>query len=352
MTERNVTITGTSIPPSQVRDQRILTFIITLSVLNVPFLLLGLVDLPDTAALIRVLVAYLYYGAYYLLLRAGHGVTATYGCLVLLAFLVASGVHDTGGFLIAITGLYFLLLIGAGTVLNEPRALDVTLVLCLVSYGGLAIYELAIQPPAIFQALYTTSNQLAMISIVVSMLVTLAGVWVVMRRSIAGLLRAGAAQEAARAEAERRAQENEALAAQVQQSNESLLATQARLRETIDALALPIIPLDDRVAMLPLIGYLDDARAERLVAALLRSAHDQRTRHVVLDITGLREVNTHVGATLLQLAQSLRLLGAEVVLSGLSADAAQALVELGADMGGLRTAARLSDALRMVKGIE
>ena len=140
--------------------------------------------------------------------------------------------------------------------------------------------------------------------------------------------------------------ENADLAAQVQASNATLRETEARLRETVEALALPLIPLDGRVALLPLVGHLDDRRAERLIAGLLEGIHAQRARAVVVDITGLRDVDERAASALVQAASAARLLGAEVVLSGISAETAQALVNLGGRIGELRTAASLSAALR------
>jgi anti-anti-sigma regulatory factor len=338
---------------TRTRERRIKTFITILATLNLPFLILGLVDLSNSSlALIRALVAYAYYGIYYLLLRAGYGVVATYLCVLLLLVLIASGVHDTGGALTSMATLYALLLIGAATVLNDTRAIDATIMLCIAGYGGLALYEFAFAPPPVrlLRPLYVTPNVILAISLIVTTLVSLVGIWLIVRSNIVGLRQSTAAMENARAEAEARARENATLAEQVQASNTTLLTTEARLRETVDALALPLIPLDEGVILLPLVGYLDNRRAERLVSGLLEGIHDQRARAVVIDITGLREVDAQVAGALLRAAGAARLLGAEVVLSGISADAARELGGFGTDIGGLRTAGSLGDALRLAAG--
>jgi rsbT co-antagonist protein RsbR len=114
------------------------------------------------------------------------------------------------------------------------------------------------------------------------------------------------------------------------------------------ALNLPLIPLEDGVALLPLVGYLDDARAGQLVAGMLRGIYEEGARAVVLDITGLRAVDARAAAALLRAARGARLLGTQVVLSGVSPRAAEALVDLGANLRGLRTAASLGDALTLI----
>jgi anti-anti-sigma regulatory factor len=333
-------------PASRTRDQRVLTFIITLAVLNLPFLVLGVLDLDQSPwALIRAVVAYMYYGVYYLLWRTGQGVLGTYGCIGLLTVLIAFAMHDNGGFLTALMTLYFLLLVGAGVVLNSVRALDITLSLCLMGYGGVIFYSLQVEPPPVFAQLYTAQNRMPVLSISVATLIALIGTWLVMRGSVVALGRSTAALENARVEAESRARENATLAAQVQASNQSLLTAQERLRATVAALSLPLIPLEEGIVLLPLVGYLDQGRAAQFVDGLLQGIHNQRVRVVVIDITGLREVDAQTARTLLKASQSARLLGAQVILSGVGAGAARALVNLEEDLSELRTAGRVSDAL-------
>src|SRR5262249_22122882 len=100
------------------RARRIRAFIIILAVLNLPLLLVGLLDFRATPlTLLLVLASYLYYALYYILLRAGYGVPATYVCVALLVVLIALGIHNGGGSLSATNGLYFLLVVGVALVL-------------------------------------------------------------------------------------------------------------------------------------------------------------------------------------------------------------------------------------------
>jgi anti-anti-sigma regulatory factor len=335
--------------PSNARTRRMLTFVVTLAVLNIPLLIIGLLDASKSLlTLILVLVAYGYYALYYTLVRAGYGVLATYGCVLLLVLLIGVGVHNGGGYLLATGSLYVLLLVAVGLVLDEPRALDLTLVVCLLGYGGLAYYEHVVAPPLVFAELYQTQNRLAVGSVITALLLSMVGVWRLMRTSLVSLRRSTAAIERARYDAEQSARENAELVAQAHERNLALSATEARLRDTVDALALPLIPLAAGVALLPLVGFVDDRRAEQLLDGLLRGVHEQRIRAVVIDITGLRDIDERVARALLQAADAARLLGAEVVISGIGAEAAQAIVSLGIDLRALRTAGSLGAALQLL----
>lgn len=334
---------------SRTRAQRMRTFVTTLALLNLPLLVIGLLDLPKSpVTLVLVMVAFAYYVLYYQLIRAGYGVPATYGCVALLVLLISAGVHNAGGFLLANSALYFLLLVAVGLVLDAPIAIDITLALCMIGYGSVAFVDLRVDAPVAFAGLYPPHNTIAVASAVLVLLLSMVGVWRLMRSSVVTTIRSTTAIEQARLEAERRARENAELVAQAQQSNVMLRLTEARLRETVDALALPLIPLEDGVALLPLVGYIDERRAEQLVEGLLHGIHEQRVRAVVIDITGLRAVDERVARALVQAAQAARLLGAVVLLSGVGAEAAQALVALGTDLGILRTSGSLSNALRQV----
>jgi anti-anti-sigma regulatory factor len=114
---------------------------------------------------------------------------------------------------------------------------------------------------------------------------------------------------------------------------EILRAHAARLAE----LSTPVIPITDRITVIPLIGRMDEHRTKRLVEVALEQAHGRRSAVVILDVTGVKEVDTDFARTLAAVAGGLRLLGAEVVITGVSAAMAQALVELGADLPAMVT---------------
>lgn len=115
-------------------------------------------------------------------------------------------------------------------------------------------------------------------------------------------------------------------------AQEELLRQQAMLREMIQAMATPIIPLTERIVVMPLIGSMDASRAEDFLNAALQGVESMRAQVVIIDITGMKHVDTSVGATLVKATLALRLVGAEVVLTGIRAEIARTLVSLGVDL--------------------
>lgn len=120
---------------------------------------------------------------------------------------------------------------------------------------------------------------------------------------------------------------------------------QRRLLEMVHELGAPIIPLAEGIIAMPLVGTIDSARAQEVMAALLRGVARLRARAALIDITGVSMVDTGVANALLQTAQGVRLLGATPILVGIRSEVALALVELGLDMQGIVTRSNLQEGL-------
>jgi rsbT co-antagonist protein RsbR len=116
---------------------------------------------------------------------------------------------------------------------------------------------------------------------------------------------------------------------------------QVALRE----LSTPLIPIADGVVLLPLIGTIDTSRAQQVLETLLEGISRQQAEIAILDITGVRVVDTQVANALLRSAQAAQLLGATVVLSGISAEVAQTLVGLGIDLSSIHTRSTLQSGI-------
>ncbi|WP_232379853.1 STAS domain-containing protein [Polyangium fumosum] len=115
--------------------------------------------------------------------------------------------------------------------------------------------------------------------------------------------------------------------------------------ETIRALSAPILEVGEGVVAMPIIGALDGERAALVTEALLARIHAQPARWVILDLTGLDEVDDTTAVAFLRVCAALRLLGARVVLCGLRSRVAQELVRLGADLSALQMLPTLRAAL-------
>lgn len=110
---------------------------------------------------------------------------------------------------------------------------------------------------------------------------------------------------------------------------------------TLSELSTPLIPLAEGVIAMPLVGAIDSERARQIMQALLDGLTESRAHTAILDITGVRAVDAQVAGALLQSARAARLLGAQVIITGIRPDVAQALVRLGTDWAGIETLATL-----------
>lgn len=122
---------------------------------------------------------------------------------------------------------------------------------------------------------------------------------------------------------------------------EIIQAQQAALRE----LSTPIVPISDRVIAMPLIGAVDSTRAQQVLEALLAGVVEHHAATAILDITGVQVVDTYVANTLLRAAHGVKLLGAEVVITGIRPEIAHTLVSLGLDLRGIVTLATLQSGI-------
>ena len=155
------------------------------------------------------------------------------------------------------------------------------------------------------------------------------------------LAEAHARADQARAQAEQQAQQLEQQTRELAQRN----ADQQRLLDLVAELETPANQLADGVLFVPIVGHLDSRRAQALTARLLEDAHAQRAQLIILDIAGVSVVDTGVAQALLHTAHALRLLGCTVFLSGIAAEVATTLVQLGVGLEGITPVRNPQDAL-------
>jgi PAS domain S-box-containing protein len=116
--------------------------------------------------------------------------------------------------------------------------------------------------------------------------------------------------------------------------------------ELLAELSTPLIPLSKQMVVMPLVGTVDDKRARRVIEALLRGLERTHAPVAIIDITGVSVVDAHVADALVRAAQAARLLGTEVILTGIRAGVARSLVRLGCDLQGINTRKTLQDGIR------
>ena len=116
-------------------------------------------------------------------------------------------------------------------------------------------------------------------------------------------------------------------------------------QEAIRELSTPVLQVRDRLLILPIIGAVDSGRARQLTEQLLGAIQRNRARVVVIDITGVVSVDRTVANHLVQTVEAARLMGASCVITGLSSEIAQTLVDLGVDLGMMNTVGDLQGGL-------
>jgi len=117
-------------------------------------------------------------------------------------------------------------------------------------------------------------------------------------------------------------------------------------RRTIVELQTPVIQVWDSILALPVVGSLDTARAQDMTEALLERIVQTGSEIVLVDITGVPVVDTAVAKHLLDTVHAARLLGAEVLIVGVTSRVAMTLVHLGLDLGGVTTRTTLAKGLQ------
>jgi len=116
-------------------------------------------------------------------------------------------------------------------------------------------------------------------------------------------------------------------------------------QDAIRELSTPVLPVRERLLILPIIGVLDSERARQLTEQLLSGIRTHRAKVVVIDITGAPDVDATVANHLLQTVDASRLMGASVIITGLSPTIAQTLVTLGVDLSKIHTIGDLQGGL-------
>jgi rsbT co-antagonist protein RsbR len=116
-------------------------------------------------------------------------------------------------------------------------------------------------------------------------------------------------------------------------------------QEAIRELSTPVLLLRDRLLILPIIGVLDSARARQLTEQLLGAIRENRATVVVIDITGVATIDRTVANHLVQTVEASRLMGASTILTGLSSEIAQTLVDLGVDLSMMKTVGDLQGGI-------
>jgi rsbT co-antagonist protein RsbR len=120
------------------------------------------------------------------------------------------------------------------------------------------------------------------------------------------------------------------------------------IREQQDALlelSTPVLQVRERLLILPIIGVLDETRARQLTEQLLHGIRAHRAKLVVIDVTGVPNMDEAVANSLVDTVTASRLMGADVIITGLSSEIAQTLVTIGVDLTKMHTVGDLQGGI-------
>ncbi len=123
---------------------------------------------------------------------------------------------------------------------------------------------------------------------------------------------------------------------------EDTLTAQAK---SLMEMSTPVTHIWDGILLLPIVGIIDSKRARDVMNATLEKIAESQARIFILDISGVGVVDTAVANHLIKISRATRLMGCECVISGVSPSIAQTIVDLGIDVGDVKTTSTMKNAL-------
>ncbi len=136
----------------------------------------------------------------------------------------------------------------------------------------------------------------------------------------------------------------------IEQARADLQDQIIRMQEAkLAELGAPLIPIASDVAVMPLLGVLDQIRAEQVLSVALSGARTRGTRAIIFDVTGVREIQAEAVATMFNTVNALRLLGTQAIITGVRADMARKMMDLGMDLSHVPIRATLEGGIALVR---
>ena len=129
------------------------------------------------------------------------------------------------------------------------------------------------------------------------------------------------------------------------------LETIGRHQAAVRELSTPVIRVQDGILLLPLVGTIDSHRAQQVMENVLLRITEDQAKCIIIDIAGVPVVDTKVADSLVKTTAAARLLGSQTILTGISAQVARTIIQLGVDISTMHTLSRLSDGIELALSI-
>lgn len=261
------------------------------------------------------------------------------GIVNIIVVTIAVGIGTPDWLVRPYQGLIVLVPMALAQILGGPRWILISM------FGLLAILTVRAGPEAGYITSYTGDLRTItiLLFIVLSMALSRIIADTAIRTATANAQRAEEARTHADAQAKTLEEQTQAL----QEQNRR----QQQLLDLVAQLETPAILLAEGVLLAPIVGPIDDQRAESFVGRLLEVASAQRARLVIIDIAGASNVDERAAALLGRAVRSLRLIGCRVAISGISAELAHTLVASGVSFDGIPTVRTPREAIALYQNL-
>lgn len=121
-----------------------------------------------------------------------------------------------------------------------------------------------------------------------------------------------------------------------------------RANNQIQSLSVPIVPISDEVAILPIVGNVDEERTERIMEIALAESASNNVEYLIFDLSGLTNIHSNSAMNLLKIGQSLKLIGVQMIVTGIRPDLALKAVQSHSDFDQIIVQSNLKQALNWI----
>jgi len=118
-----------------------------------------------------------------------------------------------------------------------------------------------------------------------------------------------------------------------------------KAQQEVLKLSVPVVPIQDGIAVLPLIGSIDSERAEYILENVILKILEMKVEYLIVDFSGILNIDTIAERYLFDIYSVLRLQGIEVMMTGIRPELAQTVVRNGIDFSSIKTYATVKQAI-------